>query len=495
MCQVTIPTAPTIPTTPTKPTDTLSGGADLERFKATDGDDTDIEEGDRHAEVMTVSFRVRWGDALLQRITIGVEPDASNDETDPWDTFDSFTIKMDGATLATIDAGREKNWREDDPNGGQYSIRISNLDEVLHEDDEVELTIETSVQNSIKGTQNGELWSIFIPDDGIRTLDADKVVLTIGDTADATTLNIDQAGSSDELLVRRSDSDPDAHALRLEDDRRSDWVEVFAFDIDTDDSRRDIEVREIPIAFTLSTSTLNELVRAARITIGGETYTDETITDNTITFNFDRNELVIDNGDRVIATVELEFNELPIEHEGTLLSATVHAEDIHARGEDKLTLDQLAGSATSETHTLITHGIEMATPTITSAVVTSVKNHDDYITLTLSAPVTAYNQSVYIPTDGSSISYELVNTNDDTLPGLGSMYVSSDAKKRNGYFFIPKDSTRDLTMTVTYVPGISTFVRLQLISVGFNSGEAAPNQTWSAEPLDRYQTDTKMVLY
>ena len=495
---VSTPQPTPTPTPQPEPEPPLSGEASLERFTVNDGNDTDLEEGDKNAEIMEVSFRVEDGDARLNRLEVGFTPDPANDEMDPWDTFDTVSVWSGNTRIASVDASDEDNWNEDSPNDGDYTLRIPGIDWKMREGREIELTVRASVQNSVRGTDNGEIWTTFIPDDGIRALDADKAALYIGDTADAVTLNIDEAGASDELIVRRSDEDPDASVLRLEDDRNSGYMEVFAFDLDTDDSENDIDIYELPIEFTVNNGTLSDFVRNARLIVDGETYTDETITDGAtglITFNFDHGDLTIDAGDRVTASVEIEFRALDAMYEGTTIVGHVNADDIDAEGADDLDTNQLQSAATGEMHLLYTKGSDVESDYATAVVTTQDGSTNDYVTFSITVNVTAFGQDVYIPIGTSGVTYQLQDAIGSALSASGTPVVTSSADEEGNYFFIPEGSTESLTLTVTYIPGVAnTNARLQLISVNYNDTDAAPDQSWIALPENAYRTPTKTIV-
>ncbi|USN89085.1 MAG: peptidoglycan-binding protein [Candidatus Nomurabacteria bacterium] len=496
----TTPPAPSNPTTETPTEEILSGEASIERFDVKDGDDTDLEEGDKNAEIMEVSFRVSDGDVRINRFDLGFTPDSGNDENDPWDTFGTLSIYQGTKKIAEVDASKEKNWREDEPMNGSYTLRLSGLNYIVKESKTVELTVKASIQKNVKGTANGEIWNVFVPTNGIRGLDADKAVVYAGNTADAVTLNIDRAGATDELLVRRSNADLNATTLQLKDNNRSGFLPIFSFDLDTDDSKNDIEVRKIPVSITVSTSTLSTFMRDIRLVVGNKTYTDEVTVDGqtgVVTFEFDRDDFIIDAGDRITATVEVDFKALSAEHEGTTIGAAVVADDIVAEGTDDLSLDQLSGTATGDTHTMATKGTAVNTTTIaTSAVVTTANGEaNDYATFSITVPVTAFGQDVYIPNSGTSVVYKLTDATGNALTASGTAIVTSSADERGNYFFIAEDSTETVTLTVTYVPGATnTVARLQLMGIGYSNDTVTPDTTWTARPENKYRTNVVTIV-
>lgn len=477
----------------------LKGEASFNNFETKEGDDTSLEEGQKSVSVMDIEFDVEDGDARINRIDLGFTPDSLNNEKRPWRTFTEISVFDGNTRIAKIDATNRANWKENNPSSGSYMIRLSGLDYVAKEDQTVNLTVKVSTTNNIDGTNDGENWDVFVTNDGIRALDADKQSVYTGDAGDKVTFDIDKGGSGDELIVKRSNEDEDASTLILKEDNRSGYLKVFAFDLDTDDSKSDIEIRKLPLELTVSTGTVSNFMRDARIKVDGKTYTKKTVVDgstNTMTFEFNRNEFVIEKGERVTVELEVEFKALDASKEGTTITAGVKTNSIVAEGSDDLNGNQLSGNATSELRTLRTKGIA-AVAGSTSSEITSVSGAlNDYATFKVGVKVSAFGQDVYIPVNvDEAINYRLEDSTGSALTATGTAVLSSNAKEQNGYFRIAEGETKNLTLTVTYLPGVQmTTARLQLMDINFNSTDDAPNQVWNALPASSYETETKTIV-
>ncbi len=496
----TPPTTPTTPgsstTTPTTPA--LRGEASFRDFSLRDGDDTNLEEGDTNRPIADIEFTTEDGDATLQRIDIVFTPDAMNNEKDPWDTFSEVTIWDGGDRIARIDTSRRAAWRDENRSTGAYTLRANNLNYVLKEDSETNLTIQVSTARNIRGAEDGENWTVAIPNNGIRALDASRVVVETGDLTETVAVTIEEAGTADELLLRSSSSDPDSTTLMLERNNRSGFTTVFAFDIDTDGSANDIEIRRLPVTFTLGSSTFNTFVRDARITIDGRSYTRKAIVDGstgTVNFEFRSNELVIDAGDRVTAVVELDFKALPEVFEGTTINGRIDAANILAEGADDLVGNQLKGVITGDIHRLQTTGA-VVTPRSNNAVVTSSNGStNDYATFRIEVDVTAKNQDLYIPSNSSAVTFALRDATGATITATSTAVVSSNAREQGSYLFIPEGETKSLTLEVTYQPQVAlTSARLQLLSIEYAATATTPTNSWSALPANRFQTNVVTIV-
>lgn len=481
-------------------TGALKGGeATIENFQVVSGDDTSLQEGQKNVPVMEIKFDVEDGDILVSRVDLGFTPEGGNNERDPWDVFSEVSLWNGDERIARIDASEEDNWDEDTPSNGDYRLRFTGLTWIVREGDTANLIVKVTTEGNIKGANDGEGWDIFVPENGIRATDSQRSTIYAGDNDETVTIDIDESGSEDELVVKRSDVDPDATTLQLKDDARSGWMKVFAFDLDTDDSAQDIEIRKLPIELTVSSGTVNTFMRDVRIKVDGKTFTKKTITDgstNTMLFEFNRGEFVIDAGDTATVEVEVEFKALTDTNEGVTIFGEVDTSGIVAKSSENLSGSQLSGSATGETHVLRTKGLIGAVDG-KSASVTSVDGSlNDYATYSIDVEVTAFGQDVYIPTNvATAITYQLEDASGAALSDTGTPILSSTAREQGGYFRISEGDTETITLEVTYKPGVSTTAaRLQLLNIAFAGSATTPNQSWSAVPANEYETATRTIV-
>lgn len=93
---------------------TLSGDeASLEDFNSKSGDDDNVDENGS-AEVAVFDFDVEDGDARVERVDLSFDPATLNDEQNPWDTFDTISLLIDGEEVASEDVSDEDEWLEND---------------------------------------------------------------------------------------------------------------------------------------------------------------------------------------------------------------------------------------------------------------------------------------------------------------------------------------------------------------------------------------------
>jgi hypothetical protein len=403
--------------------------------------------------------------------------------------------------VADIDASDEDNYQDED-NG---TLRFSGLDLVAMEDEELDITVAVTLQGSVD-TADQDTYDVSV--NAMRWEDADGVVETDNDTTqpseefdDTVDFTIVEAGADDELIVKTSTSDIDGTTLQVEDDSKSDFMSVFVFDLDTDDSVNDIELNEVAVTVTLVGDQYGDVVDDAELVIDGVTidnFTASTSVNGLVTdlvFDVD-GDVTIDAGDRVAAELRLRFKALAIEGttvEGSVTSAQASA--IDAQGADDLdntSPDQLTGSATGDAHTLRTAGVNVSIESVDADVTVGDSATDDYATYVIEVEVTAFEQDVYLSTNpATSLSYVLENgASVVAATGTRSVTITSTGDEVGSTFEITEGSTETLTFTVTYTPGVAqTAARMQVNSLTFGSTSGTPTgQSWTASPEEDYRT-------
>ncbi len=407
-----------------------------------------------------------------------------------------------------MDVDSRSTWSQNQPNSGDYRVRITNINDfIVREGETAEFTVALTPAGNVDDAGSVE-WELFIPDEGIRAIDSERTNHFIGDTDQTVQFDIDEPGADADLVIRTSSDAPSASVLQVNRSTASDWLSVFAFELDADDSADDLTINELSLTVEVASGeTYNALVRDARLIIDGEEYDDVDVADGTtdtaiLTFDFGRNGVEIDAGDIATAVLELEFNALLEADEGTEIQAYItsaQVDAIDAEGTEDLSASQLSGSAEGDTHTLRTGGTSANEPN-TSATVTSVNgDNNDYATFEVEMDITAFEQDVYIPINPSSATtWRVVDSSGNDLSGTGTAtaILDSTAREEGDYFVIRDGRTESLTLQVVFVPGVAnTAARLELQAIHYDSeADATPDQTWNAAPASDYRTPVRVIV-
>lgn len=471
----------------------LSGEADFDEATLDSASDDSVEEGQEDAEIAELSVKFTDGDASISRLDVKIDAPGS---TKNWKALDTVSVWVDGDMVADIDASDKDSYQSDD-----MTLRFNGLDLVAMEDEDLDITIAATFQD---GIDSGDLGDYTVDVTGLRYFDADGVAETLTNSdidVDPVTFTLEAAGANDEIIVKTSANDPDATTLKVNDDAKSDWYEVFKFDIDTKDSINDIELTSVPVTVTVSSSTYAALVDDVELVIDGTTI--DTVSTSTgtstvvLTFDVD-GDVTVDAGDRVEAVLKMRFKSLALGNEGMTVKGSVtgtNADNIVAEGADDLdntAPDQLTGSATGDAHTLRTTGVDVSLDSDSAPVTAGDNAGDDYATFKLVLEVTAFDQDVFISTNqATSVSAAIKDGADSTVTGTSTVVITSSADVEGGSFKIAEGESETVTITVTFDAATAgAAARLQLNSLKFGEtdlGNAA--QTWSALPASDYRTD------
>jgi hypothetical protein len=483
----------------------LSGEASLDTVEINDGEDTDVEEGQEDAPVAEIDVEFSDGDAKITRIDLALT--ATGSEEDPWDTFEDISLWVDGDEVARESIDDEDAYLDEDDG----TIRLSGLDIVADEDEEMTIVVAVTMQNGVDDIP--ATWNVGV--DAIRYVDGDDVTstdTTTGDMPSAVTsdFDIDEEGGEDELVVRSSTNDPDSTTFELDEDDRSDWMNVFTFRLDTDDSENDIEINELPVALSFSKDTYANVVNDVKLVVDGEEFDDFTVASSSVAylvFDID-GDLVIDAGEEAEVEVMVEFKALPTADEGMTMSATASSTQIDAEGADDLESGQLEGSATSETHTLRTNGVNIEDGEMDSELqsLSDSSSTDDRGVFTVEFDVTASGEDIFIAKSAAK------STSTSTFTTAGVYYyvtdgsgtekdatsttqsLSSTAETSGGQYVVREGETETFTLSVTIDPDITGYYAVNLFGINYNETTAGTADTQQrALPAEDFESPSENI--
>jgi hypothetical protein len=469
--------------------DDLSGGeASLEQFQLNSGDDSNVEENDA-AEIAEIEFDVEDGDVRINRVDLTFTANDSNEEEDPWDTFDTVRLLVDGDEIAEGDLSDEDEWLDEDE---PYVFRLSNVDHIVREGESANIVIELTAQNSVDGADNDAAeWTIYVEDNGIRAEDAEGIQQYVGDEDETVTFDIDVEGEGDELNVRSSSDDPNATTLRVEEDERSDWHSIFVFDLESEEA--DIEIDSVQVDLESSAAVAN-VISDLVLEIDGEEFDDWSFvgtgsTTRTVQFDID-GDYVLDADSEVAVVLMAEFKAAngTNYNSGATIQASINDGDVEGEGADDIASD---GSVSGEEHNLRTSGLTV------DNVTTDSDAEDGIGTFSFELDLTAFEDDVYVAVD-SLLASDNVGFDWSVVGGAAatSATVQSDADTadvdggNDNYFVVEEGSTETFTITITVDPSSSGSFYVVLDDVTFteDASDADPVQTFDFEPASEYDT-------
>ncbi|HEY0964400.1 MAG TPA: hypothetical protein VGE31_01250 [Candidatus Paceibacterota bacterium] len=484
----------------------LSGEGQLDVFEIDDASDSDIEEGSEDAEVAEITLEATDGDIEITRMDIAV----TNVADDPWEVFESFTLWVDGEMVGEVDASDEDEYLDEDAG----EIRFSGLNIVAMEDEEVEITIAASVQSNLDTVPD----TVNIAVTEVRYFDADGVAdddSTTDELGDTVSFDIEEEGEGEELTFSLGANNPDSTDIVVDEDDTTDEVTIMEYEIEAEEG--DIEINELWVRLTTGTADVTEVVEDAYLVIDGETFDAEATTTSggvTQDYKFDIDGDVVIDADETI-TVEVVVDLASTDdgsnyaNSGETIKASVTsvlADLTDAEGADDLDATQISGSATGDTHNLVSEGIVVPADGVETTTDTSGDN-DTLGEFTIEFEVTAVEGDFYIrelatgDADGITTATTGVEFMIEGASGTTTGTLSSTADEdTTGVFTVRDGETETFTLRVTHDPSSSGDVRVTLTGVnysentnGFYVTAGTDGNLYVPTPAQDFRTDYETV--
>ncbi len=481
----------------------LSGEGDLDTFEIDDAPDTDIPEGSEDEVIAELTIEATDGDLELDRITFVLDAATSTDEQDPWETFETISLWVDGDMIAEFDASDEDEYLEEDD--GEF--RFSGLELFLPEDEEVEVLVGATIMSSVDGVDDDTdaAWNIAVTD--VRYFDADGVSEDedsfdeIG-ASEGVDFDIVVEGDGEELTFSLGSNNPDSTDIIVDTDQDTDDVTVLEYTLEAEDA--DVEINTLFV--DVETSTTSSLViDDVSIEIDGEIFDAENSpvsNSNTTKFEFDVDgDIVIDEGEEVTVVVMVDFraqessNNVDRYSNGTTIEASADVDSTDAEGADDILGGDLNGSAVGEEHTLVAEGIVVPVDAVEFTTDTTGDN-DQTGSFSIDFEVTAVEGDFYIferATNGATttgVSYTVEGPNGATTTVSGTLSSTAD-QESSDFFAVREGETETFTLTVTVDTNTTGQHRVALTGVGFSDDEIAgdaDDETYTPTPAQDFRT-------
>jgi len=476
----------------------------------------DLEEGET-AKVFEAEFEVEDADAKIERIDVQFQADDLNEEDEPWEQIESIALYINGDMVDEMDVDDEDDWSEENTNTeagddfDAYEIRFSGLDEIVREDEDVTVTIEVTSSDSIDDGDLDSKWFVFIPDNGIRAIDAEGIDQYTGDDEEVTSFTIQQADDGD-VSIRESDDDPDSAILIVDEDDDSTAYEVFRFEINNEDA--DIFLNELTIVASSSAGDIDDVISQLMVSIDGEEFDYDTASTTAgnvgeFVFEFEDNddEIPVEEDEDIEVVVMVEFNQTGDNGsnyaDGTMVQfgvgkindADYGAIALDAEGQNSGDTSDVSGRQESEIHVLRTEGI-VAEGVSKSATVDEVEvvGEEETGVFEIEVQVTALEDDAWIPSSVAEsasttvgFTYSITGT---AFTGNVNAFISDDTtdSETNGRLKISEGSSERFTIYVELDPNATGSYGVELQEINFSSTSAGTLVEYSVPDETEFET-------
>ncbi|HEY0964352.1 MAG TPA: peptidoglycan-binding protein [Candidatus Paceibacterota bacterium] len=392
-----------VPPKPTTPNDDddespLRGEGALDSLEIETADDTEVREGASDAAIAEVTMEATDGDIEINRLDISLVAGVGNTEKDPWDTFEEVSLFVNGKKIAE----KSIDERTDYVNRNLGTVRFTNLDLVIEEDEEVELTIAATIQSGVDGAGTAADWTVAV--ERIRYFDADGVATdesSLGDFGTGVSFEIVERGEGEELKFAIGNNSPKATTIIVDDGKKTTNKTILEYTIEAIDG--DIELEKLYINLETGTAPINSVIDDVRLVIGGKTFKDESITTTgaytatsaLVMFDID-GDITIDEDDKETVKVVVDLKPQTAYQNGeTLIAQVTSAERDMTDAEGNDDISTFSGSVVGKEQTLISEGITSPVGSVEFSTKTQGQNDTTGI-FTVEFEVTAVEDDFYI---------------------------------------------------------------------------------------------------
>lgn len=490
--------------TPTQPGSILRGEGDLDTVEIETADDTSIREAASDAPIAELALEARDGDIEISRIDVALAAHSANSERDPWDVFEDISLWIDGERIAE----RKIDSRTAFLNRDTGTIRFSNLDVILEEDDEVEMTIAASVRNRVDGAGDTANWSVSLK--SIRYKDADNAVTTdtsTGDLGDAVEFEIVERGDGEELKFSTSNTNPSEETIIVDEQRKTNNVTVLRYTIEA--LGNDIELDTLYVNVLTGNAAFSDVVSDIRLKIGNTTFKKDSITTtgdystSSVLVGFDiDNKVEVDEDEKVTVDVIVDLKAKNSYLNGETITAQItSAERDRTEAEGSDDIESFSGTAIGKTQTLIAEGIFVPADSVKFKTDTLGSNSTVGV-FTIEFEVNAVEGDFYITDVASTSDIETSGgvqyTLDSTTgtPDSTTAILSSTADEdSDGVFTIREGQSETFTLTVTVDAAAAGSYRVQLNALRFSSESdgTTAGSTYTVIPVNQFRTPYQFI--
>ncbi len=498
------PTTPDKPTTPDNPSNPLQGEGELRTMKLDEADDDEIREAAADSSIAVITLEADNGDIMLTRMDISLVAASGNDERDPWDVFEDISIWIDGDKIADKNIDN----RNDFLNRNTGTIRLSGLDIILEEDEEVEVIIAVSVQKSVDGAGNNADWTVSV--DNLRYKDADNVVTTdttTGDLKESVAFSIVERGDGEELKFKTQDNNPQERTVVVDDNKRTNNVTLLSYSIEA--LGGDIELDKLYVNIQTGAAVFDDVVSDVRLKIGSKTFKKDDIvttgnyTANNVLVSFDiDNKVTIDEDETEDVTLIVDLKPTTRYSNGeTIIANITSAERDMTKAEGDDDVDSFSGAVNGKTQTLVATGVYVPTEGVKMSTKTIARD-DTVGEFRIEFKVEAVEGDFYIASQASTSSLSslggvqyTVDTTSGTPTALDATLDSTAREHSDGVYVVREGRSETFTLTVTVDASAAGSHRVALNSLLFSSNTdgVTNGTTYNIVPTNQFRTGYQFI--
>lgn len=478
----------------------LSGGeGSLDNFKIVGATNTSLNAGASNT-VYGVEFRATGSDLQVNRVDFDLYNSNNTGSTRPWSVFQTATLMRGNTTIATVDVSNMSNWSEDGTasNGNTvYRLRFDGLKDVVSMNSTVDYYLQLSTQGNINSSNNGAQYTLYLPGQGIRAVDA-KGLSEYSSSSNQTNALVSVSSSvSGSLTLSTGSDNPQATTVQANSSSQTSDVTLTTFTLQAKDG--DVTVYSIPTSIaTTSVSgsgNASDIVRVLKLYQGSTLVDTESyaVGSASTSVKFRNLNIRIPQGSTQSFSVKADINQVGgtnTVQDGASVALSIPNtgwEAVNSAGNNVT----VTGSVTGNAITFRTNGLAVdSTPTSATASVQAIgTSGQQQGTFTYTFNVTAFGQDVYVSKSASvAINGQLFSNGVATNTASSSALTSTaDTSGSGNNYVVHSGQTKTFTYTVT-VNAAGGYVNSDLNTLNFALTDVNPANTNSTTFTNSYIT-------
>jgi peptidoglycan hydrolase-like protein with peptidoglycan-binding domain len=192
----------------TTTTGPLSGGeGSINNFKTVGASNTSLNQADSD-QVLGFEFKAVGSDLQVNRVDFDVYNSNNVGTIRPWGVFQTATLMQGSTVIGTVDVSNQANWSQDGTiaNGNQvYRVRFDGLNDVVKNGNTADFYLTLTTQNAISNTNTGGQYTVTLPNQGLRAVDAKGIQQYTTSTVN-TTVSVSNSTNGSVVLSTGSDN-------------------------------------------------------------------------------------------------------------------------------------------------------------------------------------------------------------------------------------------------------------------------------------------------
>lgn len=471
----------------------------------------DVNEGEKDAKVLGVEVEAEDSDISIERVVVDFTHTSGTASDKLYKYVDSVSLWLGSKKLKTLDVDAASE------DGDVYSFRFTGIGGVVREGSVAKLYVAVNAVSNVDSNDTDAVWTVEIPVDGIRAVDAAGVSDTYVDSTD----NIEetfQVGSNDsgELDITKNSSNPTAGIVTVSDTADTKNVKLLVLDYEAKSGN--IKINDLPVGLAASNTSVADSVKSLTLMKGSTVLKSKSIPSTASTYYevvFDDINLDIDEDETVTLTVVADINDV----EGTFgegdavyatttgSSAQYDIED--SQGDSVTTTDSVVG----ERQTFYLDGVAVTLVSAVSSVTAgnAQASEDDKGNYVITFDVKANGSDVYLdkgvtassstaslaPVDITNSDGVVYATTTGSATGTTTSASFSSASNLNqdtaNVFYVAKGTSRTFILDVTVTAGVSGYTAVKMSGFKWATTSAMSNPQLYTYNLDNFKTPERYL--